>query len=70
MPIIDTEDDNRHILIWIHPSAFEEVLTTLEFAREQLMLQDGEKHLNNRNHFKMFHSNSKLFLLFNSYINS
>lgn len=51
MPI-DTEDDNRHTLIWIHPSAFEEVLTTLEFACEQLKLQDGEKHLNNRDLFK------------------
>ena len=42
MPIINTEVANRCILIWIHPSAFEEALTTLEFAREQIKLQDGK----------------------------
>ena len=52
MPIIDTEDDNRYILIWIHPSAIEEALTTLEFAREQMKLQDG-KYLNNQDYFRV-----------------
>jgi len=45
MPIINTEIANRCnrcILIWVHPSAFEEALTTLEFAREQNKIQDGK----------------------------
>ncbi|GBB87563.1 hypothetical protein RclHR1_01400016 [Rhizophagus clarus] len=54
MPIIDTEDDNRHILIWIHPSAFEEVLTILEFAREQLKLQDAISIHNLQDELLMF----------------
>ncbi|CAB4382576.1 unnamed protein product [Rhizophagus irregularis] len=53
MPI-DTEDDNRHTLIWIHPSAFEEVLTTLEFACEQLKLQDAISIQNLQDEFLMF----------------
>jgi hypothetical protein len=42
MPIINTEIASRYLLIWIHPSAFEEALATLEFACEQMKLQDGK----------------------------
>ncbi|RIA97121.1 ribonucleases P/MRP protein subunit POP1-domain-containing protein [Glomus cerebriforme] len=54
MPNINTEDNNRYILIWIHPSTFKEALTTLEFAREQMKLQDAISIQSLQDEFLMF----------------